>query len=101
MAIETPDKIDYQLADLETVSSHMGGHIRAHRKSQGLSSEALATKAGISRKTLYQLETSGVAEFMTVLRVLRALGLLSRLEFLEYKEEVSPMDYPITGKRRK
>jgi len=100
MAIETPSKIDYQLADLETVSSHLGRHIRAHRKSRGLSSEVLAKKAGVSRKTLYQLETTGAAEFMTIMRVLRALGLLSRLETLEYREDVSPMNYPIVGKRR-
>lgn len=54
--------------------------VRGRRKDLGLSQAELATRAGISRKWVYEFEAGKpAAEFGFILRVLDALGLALKL----------------------
>ena len=86
-----PD-IDYSIADLEAVAAHIGKQLRAQRKARRLSAQALADRAGIGRRTLHTLETTGRVDFLTILRVLRALTILDRLSVLEQEPLPSPLE---------
>lgn len=53
----------------------IGNIIRAERRTQGLSQQELADRAGVSRKWISEIEnTKRTAEIGSILRVLRALG---------------------------
>ena len=58
----------------------LGERLAAHRKNRGLTQPELAEKAGIGLSTLVRLETTGQANVSNLLRVLRTLRLLDRLE---------------------
>lgn len=55
--------------------AEVGFHLRRARKAQGLTQAILATRAGIARETLSQLE-SGVAKDLGFAKVARLLSLL-------------------------
>ena len=58
----------------------LGERLAAHRKNRSLTQPELAEKAGIGLSTLVRLETTGQANVSNLLRVLRTLRLLDRLE---------------------
>jgi len=58
----------------------LGERIAMHRKNRRWTQPELAEKAGIGVATLVRLENTGQANLGNVLRVLRALRLLDRLE---------------------
>lgn len=54
---------------------HVGQMIREHRKSAGLSQRALAEKAGVTQKWIWEIEQGKpAAELRLVLHVLQVLG---------------------------
>lgn len=58
----------------------IANHLASWRKLQGLTSDQVAQRAGISRSTLSRLETEGVGvNLSTFLDVVLALGQLDRL----------------------
>ena len=75
------------------VLAEIGGRIERLRLARNITQHELAREAGISRRTLVRLEQGeervGAA---TLLRVLRALGLLERLEQLVPDALPSPIE---------
>lgn len=60
---------------------NLAAAVRGRRKDLGMSQDELATRAGVSRKWVYEFEAGKPgAEFSFILRVLDALGLALELE---------------------
>lgn len=75
----------------EELLQALAGNIRALRINQGLSQQEAAAKAGLSLRTLVNLEDDGRSTVETLLRVLRALGVAEPLSALVPEVRVSPM----------
>ena len=75
----------------EELLQTLAGNIRALRINQGLSQQEAAAKAGLSLRTLVNLEDDGRSTVETLLRVLRALGVAEPLSSLVPEVRVSPM----------
>lgn len=69
----------------------LAGNVRTLRINHGLSQQEAAGKAGISLRTLVNLESDGRSTVETLLRVLRALGVAEPLSSLVPEARVSPM----------
>lgn len=76
---------------VEELLKGMGGSLRALRVNHHLSQEETAAKAGVSLRTLGNLENEGRSTVETLLRVLRALGVAEPLGSLVPETRVSPM----------
>jgi len=83
------DWIDSAHAD---VLLQAGQQLRAIRKHRKLSQKAAAELAGISRMTVSKIERGQSLSFDTLVRLLRAYGLLNRLNDLLAVPEKSPME---------
>lgn len=60
---------------------NLAAAVRGRRKDLGMSQDELATRAGVSRKWVYEFEAGKPsAEFSFILRVLDALGLALELD---------------------
>jgi len=57
----------------------VGEDVAAWRKLQGLTAAQLASRAGITTRTLWNIEHGDGATFENVLRVARVIGLLDKL----------------------
>ena len=55
--------------------SDLGAIVRMHRRRSGMSGTVLAQRAGLNRKTVQRLETSGRASAASISMIERALGL--------------------------
>lgn len=69
----------------------LGQRVRARRLAANVSQTALADKAGISRRTLVQLESGQGSTLHTLVSVFKALGLDHQLSQLAPTPLVSPM----------
>ena len=80
--IAIDEVFDHMWSELpeQTVLEALGAQLTAHRKNRGLTQAELAERAGIGVATLVRLENSGQAQVNNLLRVLRALRLLDRVE---------------------
>jgi len=78
----------------------LGARIAALRLKAGLTQEAFALGAGLSRSALQRLEHGDEgARLVTFLAAIRALGRLSAMEVMLPSEELSPMELA-EGKKR-
>lgn len=80
--------------DLQTtpeLRAELGRRLKSLRLSKNLKQEHLASKAGVSVRTLITLEKGGGTTLDNFLRVLRALGVTNLLDALAPKPRVSPM----------
>lgn len=68
-----------QMSD-ETVLSELGARLRRHRLALDLSQKDLAHEAGVSKRTLERVEAGRSTQTDSLLRVLRALGLIENLD---------------------
>ncbi|MGD9874233.1 MAG: helix-turn-helix transcriptional regulator [Kiritimatiellia bacterium] len=84
-------KIDALLTD-DAVLAELGQRLARRRIDMGLTQEELAREAGVSKRTLERMESGSTAQMKTVLRVLRVLDLMSRLESLLPERGPSPME---------
>lgn len=75
----------------EEMLQALAGNVRALRINQGLSQQEAALKAGLSLRTLVNLEDHGRSTVETLLRVLRAVGVAEPLNSLVPEVRVSPM----------
>ena len=84
-------KIAPQLTD-DAVLRELGARLAGARLAQNLTQAALAEQAGVAKRTVERLESGEVATQLSgFLRVVRALGLLDRLETLIPEPTVSPI----------
>lgn len=74
-------KIQNQLSD-KSVLEEMGRRLARQRLSLGLTQGEVASRSGLGKRTVERIETGEAAQMESVIRVLRTLGLLDRLDIL-------------------
>ena len=74
--------LNFSLASFDEISSELGTRLKALRLAQGLQQTELATRAGVSRYVVQELEGYGKCTLMSLLRIVQALGRVSDLQGL-------------------
>lgn len=93
-------KIDGLFTD-EAILAELGGRLAQRRLELQLTQEMLAEQAGVSKRTVERIEAGATAQMSTLIRVLRVLELLDRLETLVPEAGPRPMDLVrLKGKAR-
>jgi transcriptional regulator with XRE-family HTH domain len=82
--------IDGGLTD-EAVLRELGQRLQRRRIDSGLSQAVLADSAGVAKRTLERLESGHTVDLTTLIRLLRALGLMDLLESFVPESPPSPM----------
>ncbi|MBL6955233.1 MAG: helix-turn-helix domain-containing protein [Chlorobium phaeobacteroides] len=94
-------KIEGTLTD-EAILGELGGRLAQRRLELQLSQEALAEQAGVSKRTVERIEAGATTQVSSMIRVMRGLGLLERLEALVPEAGPRPMELlKLKGKARK
>lgn len=94
-------KIEDTLTD-EAILGELGGRLAQRRLELQLSQEVLAGLAGVSKRTVERVEAGATTQMSSMIRVMRVLGLLERLEALVPEAGPRPMDLlKLKGKVRK
>lgn len=79
-----------------------GARLQAHRLNQNLSQAELAAVTGLARKTITNLETGHGGTLLTLIAVLRGLGLLAQFEAFIPSPGPSPIQLvQLAGKQRR
>ncbi len=84
-------KIECFLSD-EAVLSEIGRRIQRQRLDQNVTQAAVARVSGVSTPTVQRLEGGSSVQLVSLLRILRALGLLEQIETLVPPPSVRPME---------
>lgn len=84
-------KIIGTLSD-EAVLAELARRVRRTRLDRQMTQADLAAAAGLARPTVERFEASGVAQLPTLVRILRALGILDRLDILLPETAVRPIE---------
>ena len=87
----TTQDITSALGD-SAILDELGERISLLRIESGKTQEALAAEAGISKRTLERMESGASTQTSNLIRVLRALGLLERLDLLLPPPQPRPME---------
>jgi transcriptional regulator with XRE-family HTH domain len=85
-------KTDFSLAPLPEIEAELGRRLEALRLARNISQAELAAEAGVSRRTITRFENGGGVSLETLIRLMRALGIASRLESLLPDPGVRPID---------
>lgn len=86
----------------EAILGELGGRLAQLRLGKNLTQAQLATRAGVSKRTVERLETGDVAPQMSgFIRVCRALDLVERFELLVPEPVASPMEQLKFGRKRR
>jgi len=94
-------KIEGLLTD-EAILAELGGRLVQRRLELQLTQEILAEQAGVSKRTVERIEAGATTQTSTLIRILRVLELLDRLEILVPEAGPRPMDLiRLKGKARK
>jgi len=80
----------YRMSD-DALIQVVGDFVRYHRLEQNITQKELATKAGINRTTLSDLELGRRCQLVTLIQVLRILNKLYVFESFEVKPQISPI----------
>ena len=75
-----------------TVVEELGRRLRQTRLERNLAQQEIAEEAGVSVATIRNLEDGKRTQLVTLIRVLRALGLLSGLDRLVPERAPSPIE---------
>lgn len=84
-------KIDRLMTD-EAVLCELGGRLARCRIELGLTQAKLAEQAGVSKRTVERIEAGATTQTVTLIRILRELHLLERMETLAPETGPRPMD---------
>lgn len=94
-------KIEGTLTD-EAILGELGGRLAQRRLELQLSQGALAEQAGVSKRTVERVEAGATTQMSSIIRVMRVLGLLERLEALVPEAGPRPLELlKLKGKARK
>ncbi len=94
-------KIEGLLTD-EAILAELAGRLVQRRLELQLTQEMLAEQAGVSKRTVERVEAGATTQMSTMIRILRVLELLDRLETLVPEAGPRPMDLlKLKGKERK
>jgi len=93
--------IDFSLANSRQIGTALGGRMEQIRLSRNLTQSQLAQDAGISVRTLRNLEKGEGVSLDTFIRVLIALGIQHNLEVLLPDPSVRPVERIGLGKERR
>jgi transcriptional regulator with XRE-family HTH domain len=93
-------KIDKRLID-EAVLQELGERLQTRRFAEKLSQADLAENAGVSKRTVERIESGKSIQLSNLIRILRALNLLDRLDAAIPESVERPMDLiKLRGKSR-
>lgn len=84
-------RIDFRLSD-DAVLAELGGRLARTRLERNLTQRALAEEAGVARKVVHAMEAGGEFKATSLIRVLRALGLMDSLDRLVPEPAQSPIE---------
>jgi transcriptional regulator with XRE-family HTH domain len=76
-----------------TALAEIGARVKAYRIDYSLSQQELADKAGISRRSVVNMENGEDVQFSTLIKSLIALGLDSNLDMLVPDPKMRPSYY--------
>src|SRR5690625_1838547 len=79
-----------QLSDT-AIPERLGQRLAHYRLNRNLTQEQIALEAGVSRRSVSKLENGHVVDTRILIRILRALGLISQLDTLAPEQEASPI----------
>jgi putative transcriptional regulator len=82
---------DYNHMTDEAVLEGLGDRLSRYRLDRNLTQADLAIEAGVHKNTVFRLEAGGSTQLKNLVRVLRVLGLLDRLEALVPEPVPSPL----------
>lgn len=84
------------------VLAELGGRLERTRLERNVSQQQLATEAGLSKRTVERIEAGEETKLSNLVRVLRALGMLDRLDALVPEPLPSPIEQlKLRGRRRR
>ncbi len=89
-----------QFSDPE-ILAELGRRLRRYRLQQNLTQADLARDAGVSTRTLRNVESGSDTQLSTLLRILRALGRHDALDAFLPRPGVSPMELLRAGGRER
>ena len=84
-------RITNQTTDAATLVE-LGARLKRTRLEHNLTQDKLAEEAGVSRPTVTRIESGQSAQFTSVIRILRYLGLLEAFDRLVPEPPPSPID---------
>ena len=91
-------KFDEAASD-ELVLVELGQRLTRLRLTEGLTQAQLAEQGGLAKRTLERMEAGKSTQLLTLIRVLRVLGLLEGLEFIAPVEEDNPSRQRATSRK--
>lgn len=95
-------KTDYTVASPEAIEASLGHKLEQLRLSKNINQSVLAAEAGVSRRTITRLENGAGTSLDTLIRVLRALGVVDRLATLLPDPATRPVErIKLGGRERK
>ena len=83
----------------DAIMKEIGSRIRDVRISASMKQTDLASRAGVSLRTVSSLENGGDVRMSILINVLRALDELGNLELLVPAQEIRPSDYIKYGRK--
>lgn len=84
------------------VLAELAGRLAQHRLQHNLTQAELAREAGVSKRTVNRLESGESTQLTNLIRVLRALDLLHKLDAFVPAPALSPIEQlRLQGKKRK
>lgn len=84
--------IDWVAMTDRAIISAIGNFIRHKRLEQNKTQAQIATKAGINRWTLSQIENGESVTLVSLIQILRALDLLHLLNIFKIEKKISPIE---------
>ncbi len=76
----------------DAIIREIGLRVRANRIASDLTQQQLAQRAGVSPRTIANVEGGQGGSLQNLIRIMRALGLASRFEVLVPEQDTHPLD---------
>ena len=95
--------LDFAFSSSDEIIAELGLRLKAVRLSQSLTQADLAEQAGVSTGTVKSLERTGQSSVASLVRVVRALGLIDQLQalFALKVQSIAEMEQAQLAKRQR